>query len=494
MMLVKKDPDIIKSFLEDYSNLKGGSCSAVLLPESQEELRDAIIECSAKRIPVTVSGAGTGVAGGRIPFGGRVVSLANLNKIEYIEPLKTGGAKASLGAGTVLQDFLDAVDGKGFFYPPDPTEKTSFIGGNIATSASGARGFKYGSTRNFVTGITVLLASGQILELKRGRHLAVKRKLKLSTSEGKDIILTLPGYSMPGLKNAAGYYVKDGMDAVDLFIGQEGTLGIILKAELRLLEKPYGILDCYAFFKDENDAIRFTHTAKIKTTEASSDIEALSIEYLDSHALKLLRNRHSNIPESSMAAVYFEQETRRENEAVIIDSWAGIIAKCGGSLENTWFAQTPSERQRLSEIRHDLPDMVNEYLKKNGFPKIGTDIAVRDNSLNIMMDYYKALLAEAGLKYLIFGHIGESHLHVNILPRSSSELEKAKAVYETLVSKAVSLGGTPSAEHGIGKVKHRYLELLYGDKAIEDMVNLKKQLDPQCILGLDNIFAKELLA
>ncbi len=492
-MLIKNDPDIINSFLEDYSNIKGGFCDEVMFPETEEELSSALVDCSKAGIPVTISGAGTGVTGGRIPFGGKVISLAKLNRIKYIKPLKNGGAETLVGAGVVLEDLLGLAQSKGFFYPPGPTEKTSFIGGNAATSASGAGSFKYGTIRDFVLGLRVLLADGEILELERGKYIAKKRQLKLATVSGKTITLKLPEYVMPKVKNASGYYVKDDMDAVDLFIGGEGTLGVISEIKLRLLNKPEGILACYAFFSDEKDAVEFVYNAKEKGADHLNAIDALSLEYMDRHALEFLSRKHKNIPPNAKAAVYFEQEFSNGTESGIIDSWVALITKCHSEPANTWFAQTAKDKEKLAEIRHDLPDMVNEYLKKNNFSKVGTDIAVECKDLSLMLGYYNSTLTEANLSYLIFGHIGESHMHVNILPKDEAEHKRATEVYEILVKKAISLGGTPSAEHGIGKTKHKYLEMLYGEEGVSEMVRLKKQLDPYSILGLDNLFPKELL-
>ncbi|MDP8293040.1 MAG: FAD-binding oxidoreductase [Candidatus Orphnella occulta] len=493
-MLIKKDPDIINSFLEDYSNLKGGFCNEVIFPETEGELSAVLKNSSIKKIPITISGAGTGVAGGRIPFGGRVISLAKLNRIKHIKPLADNQGQALVEAGVVLADFMDLAEKEGFFYPPGPTEKASFIGGNVATSASGARSFKHGTTRDFVLGIRVVLSDGEVLQLTRGQYIANRGKLKLVTLSGKNLDLLLPEYIMPKVKNASGYFIKDDVDAVDIFIGQEGTLGIISEVRLKLLKKLEEILDCYAFFNSKNDALDFVQNAKVATLDHSHPINALSLEYLDKRALELLRKKHKNIPLDAKAAVYFEQGHTSRQESGIVDSWAALIVKCHGSLDNTWFAQTPSEREKLYEIRHDLPDMVNEYLKKNNFSKIGTDIAVPEISFNTMLDYYDSTLIEAGLDYLIFGHIGESHMHVNILPRDQAEYKMARDAYETLVKKAIELGGTPSAEHGIGKTKHKYLEMLYEKKGVLEMVRLKKQLDSSLILCLDNLFPKELLA
>lgn len=497
-MLIKKDPDIIIPYLEDYSNIKGGFCEAVFFPETEEDVASIMRTVSLERTPITIAAAGTGVTGGRIPFGGYVLSVEKMNKIEEIKRPPSGEGEAILQPGVTLQDFLERIEQEGFFYPPDPTEKSSFIAGNIATSASGARSFRFGATRDYVLGLRIVLTNGEVVDLERGRIFADKnRTLRLPVVSGKAIKVDIPKYNMPDVKNAAGYYVKDGMDAIDLFIGQEGTLGVITKIKLRLLKRFTDLLDCYAFFKRQQDALSFVYKARDLSLEnrnlRSSSIDAISLEFFDKNSLQLLREKHKNIPKDAEAAVYFEQDADKETESDIIDSWGRLLTECGGSLENTWFAQSAKEREELEAVRHDLPDMVNEFIKSRKQTKVGTDIAVTRNNIDEMIRYYNDLLSEAGLRYVVFGHIGDSHLHVNILPEDNNQHKKAKNIYNLFVKKAVSFGGTASAEHGIGKLKHPYLEMMYGRGAIREMAHLKKSLDPACILGLDNIFPKELL-
>ena len=496
-MLIKKDPDLISSFLEDYSNLKGGSCELVAFPDTESEVLDFLKESVSLKTPVTISGAGTGVAGGRIPFSGRVLSLSRFNNISPIKKISSNLAEVTVGAGVVLADLLEYVKSQGFFYPPDPTEKTSFLGGNISTGASGARSFKYGTTRDFVLGVRVVLSSGEVLNLDRGKFFADKAgKFKLITESNKELDFSIPKYLMPSIKNATGYYTKEGMDAVDLFIGSEGTLGVIIEAKLKLIGALEGLLDCYAFFNKRENAFNFVveaYNSSKDNSQSRSILNPISIEYFDKGALSLLRERHTNIPKDAEAAIYFEQEISKENEDDVIDAWAKLITKTGGSLDDTWFAHTEKDRKYLQDVRHDLPDLVNEHVKRTGFKKIGTDMAVPFRHLPKMLTFYNELLSDEGLEYLIFGHIGDAHLHVNILPKNSSDIEKGLRVYKSLVDKAISFGGTPSAEHGIGKVKHDYLKMLYSEEAVNQMITLKKALDPACILGLDNIFPKEYL-
>jgi len=214
---------------------------------------------------------------------------------------------------------------------------------------------------------------------------------------------------------------------------------------------------------------------------------------MDVNSLELLRKKHPNIPERSKAMVYFEEDYKKENESKIVDSWTNLLEKHHASMEKSFFADSEKEREKLKEFRHTLPEAINEIVKSNKLPKVGTDIAIPDKAFPEMFEFYKERLIFSDIPFVIFGHIGENHLHVNMLPKNEEEFVKSRSIYMDFVKKAVSLGGTVSAEHGIGKLKHPFLEAMYGKKHIKEMTLLKKSLDPACILGLDNIFPKELL-
>jgi D-lactate dehydrogenase (cytochrome) len=481
-MIIKTDHDIIKGYFEDYSGLLGGYADKVILPENEKEIKNILLEASSGKIPVTISGGGTGVTGGRIPFGGWVVSTERLNKIIDInEETFT----ATLQPGVRLSDIENELSKKGLTYLPDPTEPNAFLGGTISTNASGAKGFKYGSTRNYIKRLKVLLSTGDILDIKRGDY-PVKRGAALSFKlKDKEKKIKIPDYSMPGIKTAAGYYIKDGMGLIDLFIGHEGTLGFILEADIALSVKPESVLSFFSFFHSEDDAINFVRDAKA--------YKAMSLEFMDGNALTLLRTKYPNIPAAAKSLIYFEQDCEKKSEPELIDAWAKLLEKHRAMTEDSYFADSDKERIKLKELRHAIPDAVNEIVKRNKMPKVGTDIAVPDNRFREMYDFYKEKLIASKMDYVIFGHIGESHMHVNMLPKTEEEFKKSRAVYMEFAKKAVDMGGTVSAEHGIGKIKHHFLEIMYGKDNLKQMALLKKSLDPACILGLDNIFPKELL-
>src|SRR5215207_5352908 len=199
-MLIKSEQDAIQSFLSDASNLAGGNAARVLLPESSEEAAGALARASRERTPVTIAGAGTGVVGGRVPFGGVVLSTERLNRLgEFVR--EGAGGRATVGAGVVLADFQREARERGLLYPPDPTEWSCYVGGTIATNASGARTFKYGPTRRFVRRLKVALATGDVLDLARGTLRAdSNNRLRIPLPRGRSIEAQLPTYRMPATR------------------------------------------------------------------------------------------------------------------------------------------------------------------------------------------------------------------------------------------------------------------------------------------------------
>jgi D-lactate dehydrogenase (cytochrome) len=456
-----------------------------LLPESEEELSSALAEATAKKTPVTISGGGTATTGSRIPFGGVVISTERLNRIISID-------KASLTcrveAGTTVDTLQDECAKSGLFYTSHPTEKNAFLGGTISTNASGARSYRYGPTRGRVRSLKMALATGEILTLRRGETFLTRKSSSFKVPGGRVINIPLPTYTMPKVKNSAGYFAGDGMDLIDLFIGQEGTLSVITEAELALELKPREIRSCFVFFKAEEDSWAFAEDLKRET-----EWKILSIEYFSENALELLRDKNSNVPKTARGAIFFEEEGDEGKRLSAADRWLKIIGSHGGSADDTWVAMSEKEAAVFTSLRYAIPEAVNEIVKRSGFRKFSTDIAVPAERFREMARFYKEVFRKGGMRNVIFGHIGESHLHANALPASGSELEQAKAICLEFVKKGVSLGGTVSAEHGIGKIKHAYLKEMYGEKGVVEMAAVKKALDPACILGQDNIFPKELL-
>ncbi|HYG11367.1 MAG TPA: FAD-binding oxidoreductase [Pyrinomonadaceae bacterium] len=501
-MQTKSQPDEMQSYLADASNLAGGRASRVVFPETAEEAADVLREASAAGVAVTVSGAGTGVVGGRVPFGGIVLATDRLNRIGEIVAVEEGG-RGTVEAGVTLADFRRAVESRHMLYPPDPTEWSCYMGGTVVTNASGARTFKYGATRRYIRRLKLALATGDVLTLARGEVFADgEGRLRIPLGAGRSIEAQLPAYRMPQTrKHAAGYYVEPGMDALDLFIGSEGTLGVVVEIEAALLPKPAGVLSGVVFFAEEEKLLAFVRAAREASLRARAghvenlrgELDARALEFFDAEALGFLREKYPDIPAHAQGAVFFEQETTEATEERLMDAWLALLERHEAALDASWFATNERDQARLRDFRHALPVLVNEWLARHGQRKVSTDMSVPDEAFAAMLRFYQETLRASGLQYVIFGHIGDNHVHVNILPRDDSQAAQAREIYGQFIARAVAVGGTISAEHGVGKIKRDYLRALYGDEHLRQMAALKRAFDPACILGRGNIFPEEFL-
>ncbi len=191
--------------------------------------------------------------------------------------------------------------------------------------------------------------------------------------------------------------------------------------------------------------------------------------------------------------MYFEFPYGNEEELNTgVLRWSALIRDCGGDHSGSWGALTKRDQQRLKSFRHSLPESINKIIAQNKrddsrIHKVGTDMAVPNKSLEVMMDYYRTVLEGEKIRHVIFGHIGNNHLHVNMIPSSYDELLRAKELYRSFARKAVKLGGSVSAEHGIGKLKRDFLKIQYPEGAIEEMQNIKAVVDPDGVFNPGNV-------
>ncbi len=520
-MHVKTELEDLQNYLTDASNMQGGTAEKLFIPETAEEIAQILRDANENKIPVTISGARTGTVGGAIPFGGYVLSLERLNKIKSIDKETR---TAVVEPGVILADLQKAVEAEGLFYPPDPTEWSCQIGGTVATNASGARSFKYGATREFVRRLTVALASGDVVELRRNCGSPTVREgltsdvrvkplltrglphLTVTTESGRDIALRLPTYKRPNVrKNVSGYFNAEPLDAIDLFIGSEGTLGVITEIELALLPKPEGFFSGIVFFAKGSDLLAFLDEARglsfaarrnpVATAPGSDSggIDASLIEYFDDRGLKFISEKFPETPADAAGAIFFEQETAVENEDALLEAWNDLLERHNADLEDSWFTTNDQDREKMRAFRHALPVTVNERIAKYNQRKVGTDMAVPDENFPAFLRFYKETLDASGLEYVIFGHIGDCHLHANMIPKDAVEAETARLIYGRCVAQAIMLGGTVSAEHGIGKLKRKYLSAMMGERYLNEMAELKRAFDPNGILGRGNMFDESYL-
>ncbi|MFH1706696.1 MAG: FAD-binding oxidoreductase [Planctomycetota bacterium] len=504
------------AYLVDESRMQGGPVTHLYFPVTPAETAAVVNQARAAGAGLTVSGARTGITGAAVPQGPYLMSVEKMNRVLGVRPgpddswlvtVEPGITLDAVAALVAEKRFDPALPGaaafnrepRPFWYPVDPTERSASIGGTCATNASGARTFHYGPTRDYIAGLKVVLDNGELLTLERGAcRFDPAGRVTLAASDGSRRTIPLPAYRIPAVKHAAGYYAADGMDLIDLFIGSEGTLGVIVEVTLRVIPAEPAIFSAVAFFPAGEDAIEFTLRAR-----TSAAVQPLALEFFDGGTLELLRAKHREegagsrlreIPAAFRAAIYFEQSYAGDEQLMArMEAWEALLAGCHTSMDNTWSGMEPAEQRLLKEFRHAVPEGVNTLIARRKqadarIHKVGTDMSVPDAALRDMYALYRTRCAAAGLEYVIFGHIGDNHLHVNILPRNFAEVEQAQALYLEFARRAVAYGGSVAAEHGIGKLKRKFLPVMFGEEGMTQMRAVKAALDPAGIFCPGNLF------
>ena len=431
-----------------------GHADRVLAPASEADLRAILVEANSNRIPVTILGSRTGITGGSMPRNGWAVSMEKFRRIEIFP------GHAIAGAAVTLSDLQAAASPTNQFYAPDPTEWTASVGGTVNTNASGSRSFRFGSTRRHILGLRVLLMDGRLIECRRGDA----------------IDFPVPALPCPSTtKTTAGYPLQPGMDWIDLFCGSEGTLGVVVEADLLLLPNPPLLLAGVVFFPSLDNALD-----AVDAWRSAPNLRM--IEFVDRRSLELVRSRYPEIPLDAQAALLIESE---EDAGV----WVDRLESSHALIEASWFGETARDRERFRVFRHALPEAVNETVIRRGFMKLGSDFAVPIARCREMTEYYLETLRDIWPgEYVLYGHIGDAHLHVNLMPATEEEDHIGHDMMAAFARHAVSLGGTVSAEHGLGKRKSHFLPLQFTRSEIEAMKTVKRRLDPHWLLGQGNLF------
>ncbi|MDF1537602.1 MAG: FAD-binding oxidoreductase [Candidatus Thorarchaeota archaeon] len=526
MKVVSDQADITDTYalyLDDESHSFDGQTEKIVFPTTEEQISAIMKEAYEKGEPVTIQGGRTGLTGAAVPMGGLTLNLEKMTQLLYMQyDEKDGRYSIAAEAGVLLEDLvhavlnksLDSIKGKGseeeenalakflaegmdFTFPVDPTEMSAWIGGITACNASGARTFKYGATRPWVFRVRVVLSNGDILDIKRGEFIAENGKFEIEQSDGSITEIKIPTYTMPNTKNAAGLFAKPNMDLIDLFVGSEGILGAITMVELGLVTLPENIMTVMAFFPSEEDAVNFVYDIRAQDTPVQMDF----LEYFDPNAIEMIKEKAASsgikvpaLSDQTKAIVFFEFEFTEENMENKVMGLEMVLNKYNSSSESSWAGLDRAELAKMKTVRHFVPESVNGLIAQrkaehHKVHKIGTDMAVPNEALRDYLKYYREVLDAQGMEYVIFGHIGDNHLHCNMLPRNNEEVDQGMDNYMTFAKRAVKIGGTVAAEHGIGKLKRAFLEAMYGENGIEEMQAVKRAVDPQWLINRGTMLA-----
>jgi glycolate oxidase len=405
---------------------------AVVRPANTEEVAAVVVACHETRTPVVARGSGTSLVGGPVPLAGGVV--LSLDRLTHIE-IDVANTVAVAGAGAITGLIDEAANAHGLMYPPDPASvDMCSIGGNIACNSGGMRCVKYGVTADYVTGLTVVLADGQVLRLGG--------KLR---------------------KRSSGYRL------MQLFIGSEGTLGIVTEAVLKLVPLPRRRATAMVGFQTLEEA-----GAAVARALSGGHFPA-AIELMDRNTMEMVAHLLPRGFEPDLDAVLVVEVDGNDQEHVELDLLRMVEVLDG--LDNR-IAQSPAERDRLWEARRRWGEVVRST-PHNYFAE---DVAVPVGAIPEMLRRVRKLSEETGIKICTVGHSGDGNLHPSLVFTDEQRPLVSRAAAR-IFRDALELGGSISAEHGLGALKRDYAELEHGSLAISLMRGLKNLMDPAGILN-----------
>ena len=417
---------------------------AVVSPRSIEDVQLVLRVANEARVPVVTRGAGSSLSGGAIPVDGCIVLV--LTGMDRLLEIDAPNGVAVVEPGLVTADLQAAVERDGLFYPPDPASlRQSTIGGNLATNAGGPRGVKYGVTRDYVRGLTVVLADGALLELGGRTH-----------------------------KNATGYQL------LHLFVGSEGTLGVIAKATLKLVPLPRFRRTAVGLFPSLETA------SEAVTALLRAGGLPVTLELMDRTSLEITQEQLGFPLEADHQAMLLVEADGYDDRSVRaeIESMTGAMAESGASQVKV--ARDESERDALWRARRSVSGALGQRAPN----RLGEDVVTPRSRIPEMIRRVQAISNEHGFPIAVFGHAGDGNLHPNFLfdAKQEGELERLEAAAAAVFREAIALGGTLSGEHGIGALKREFMEEAVGSEALELMRRIKSLLDPNRILNPDKVF------
>ena len=488
-------------YLSDAAHFPGGHAAGIEVPRQTSEI-SAIVRHATAILPI---GAQSSLTGGATPMGETVLSTEKLTRI-----LDVGSTSITVEAGVTITAIQEALVAHGAWFPAGPTWPGAYAGGAVATNAAGAATFKYGSVRSWVDALVVVLADGAELAMRRGRCRATGRLLRIPR-EGEHLLVPVPGYRMPDVvKRSAGYHAAPDMDLIDLFIGSEGTLGVITQVTFRAISPAPTTALALVPCRSERGALAFVddlRRASMGTwkTRDPDGIDAAAIEHMDRRSLEILREdeadrRHQvRFPSSTELALLVQLElppgTTASDAFDQIQSSAidgPLVRFCRLLNEHDLLDDTelslPGDRHRAEQliaVREAVPAGVNQRVGRAQheidprIAKTAADMIVPFDRFGEMMQIYRDGFLARELDFAVWGHISDGNVHPNVLPRSYADVERGRLAILEFGRDVERLGGCPLAEHGVGRspVKQALLRGLYGDEGIAEMRAVKRALD-----------------
>jgi D-lactate dehydrogenase (cytochrome) len=505
----------LQQVLEDAAHTPDGSALGVVTPADEAGVAE-VLRSAARVLPI---GAQSSLTGGATPRGDVVLSTSGMRRIRECRD-----DIVRVEAGVTLDDLQAALAARGAAYPPAPTWLGATVGGIIATNAAGAATFKYGTTRDWVRGLTVVLATGDVLEIERGQVRAEQGRFEIDASAGR-VLVPVPTYRMPDVpKRSAGYHAAPGMDLVDLFVGSEGTLGIVTEATLRVLQPApapcLALVPC-ASERQALDLVRELRDEARETwrTHDPRGLDVCAVEMMDRRSLALVREDGADVRAGVPVGADTDTLLLVQIDlppGTTTDDVYGAIAEAadgGGDGPLARFCRTvdrrglldavelagPGDTRRIAQfhaLREAVPAAVNARVARAQatvdprITKTAGDMIVPWAHFGEALAMYRTGFERRGLDHATWGHASDGNVHPNVIPRSFADVEAGREAILEFGQWVVGRGGSPLAEHGVGRspVKQALLRMLYGEAGIEQMRAVKRALDPDGRLAAGVLF------
>ena len=505
---VRTDHEAVSAILEDAAHYPGGHAAGVARPATEADVA-ALLAGTSHVLPI---GAQSSLTGGATPMGELVLDLQRFDRIVSIRP-----DEAVVQPGVPIGVLQAALARDDCFYPPAPTFDGACAGGVVATNAAGAATFKYGTTRDWVRRLTVVLASGEMLDLTRGETTAhPDGYFEVVTGAGA-IRVPVPTYGMPDVaKCSAGYFAAPDMDLIDLFIGAEGTLGIVTEVTFAVVAPAPRMAMVWIPLPSERAATDLAGALRTAARDAwrhgaARGVDVAAIEHLDARSLAIVREdgaarRHRvAAPDDARAALLAQVElpagiasspeaAYHEIGTALADDAPDtpLVRLCrllgdAGVLDRAEIALPGDRRQAdLTAVREAVPEGVNRRVGEAGrrqaaaIEKTAADMIVPFARFGESLELFHRAFGARNLDYAIWGHISDGNVHPNVIPATMEDVVRGKQAILECGREIVRLGGCPLAEHGVGRnpVKQALLHQMYGQEGITEMRAVKAALDP----------------
>jgi len=482
------DENIVKPYSKDWSNMNG---SANLLVRPLNKIECAIIlkTCHNSNIPLTISAGKTNLTGSATPNGGVVLSTSLLITPDI--ELDLNNKLALSPVGIPLETFRNKIlemSNKTLCYTADPTSRNdAFVGGTISTNASGFVPGEKGAMRYWVREIEFLLPNGDLVNIEKGQYISQEGIFHIEY-DGNDIQLPIPTYDRPKIKNASGLYSdKSGIvDLIDLIVGSEGILGMVTACRLKLSENPKDKLELFISFNSESKAIDFYDYLNEDFDKGLGQLTAL--EYFGYNSQQYMDHKEFLFKNKDDVGIYLQIPIFNDSIDSKMEQWTKLFHAFDPNLDldNVVVLNDPNNWKKFFEARHSIPDNALTKTQQIGGVSIITDTIVPPHNFRIYLDKVHSSLKKAKIEYLLFGHLGDCHLHFHLIPDSEQERECLE-IYDYLIDLSSKLGGVYSAEHGTGKRKRNDFKKCYGQEAVEMVKQLKLAIDPNNYLNRGNL-------